>query len=97
MSQPVIKIKDGKLSVAVFKQLVNSQFGQRNSYGCVLQRNYQKDGQWIREEFHFYKDDMLKIANLLNKAYNEILSEDADKKTTEPSTTVTSDEDSIPF
>lgn len=71
MSEPIIKMSDRGLSIAVFE--FQNQNGP-NTFSVNLQRAFKKkDAQeWTREEIHCYEEDLLKIAHLCHEAYDAL-------------------------
>lgn len=71
MSEPIIKMSDRALSIAVFE--FQNQNGP-NTYSVNIQRAFKKkDAQeWTREEIHCYEEDLLKIAHLCHEAYDAL-------------------------
>jgi len=71
---PIIQVKDRTLSVSIFERITNdlSTNEESRSYGACCQRSYKKkdSDQWEREQINMFPEDMLKMANLLTKAYN---------------------------
>lgn len=67
---PVIKVADRNISVAGF------EFQNQNgaTISLILQRSYKskKTGEWVSESINCFEDDLLKIANLCQKAYNTL-------------------------
>ena len=102
MAQPIIKIRDTKLSSAVFEY--DGQYGK--NYQACVQRSYKKKDatEYTNEVINLYEDDLLKMANLCIQTYNRILAlKYGPAKTTVPPTstetmqqTVDNDDD-IPF
>lgn len=72
MSQPIIKLRDRTLSVAVFE--FKNQDGSVN-LSVNLQRSFKKKGEseYTTEEIHCYEEDLLKIANLCTQTYNRLV------------------------
>lgn len=104
MSQPIIKLRDRTLSVAVFE--FKNQDGSVN-LSVNLQRSFKKKGEseYTTEEIHCYEEDLLKIANLCTQTYNRLVESRAAtaapaKSTTTQAAAPTSapaDDDMIPF
>lgn len=102
MAQPIIKIRDTKLSSAVFEY--DGQYGK--NYQASIQRSYKKKDatEYTNEVIKLYEDELLKMANLCIQTYNRILALKYEQtKTTVPPTatetmqqTVDNDDD-IPF
>ena len=93
MSEPVIKLNDKGISIAVFE--FKNDFGK--TFSANLQRSYKKKDseEWTREEIHCYEDDLLKIANLCTQTYNAIVA--ARKVATPEVKTEEVKPDNIPF
>jgi hypothetical protein len=71
MAKPIIKIRDTKLSSAVFEY--DGQYGK--NYQACVQRSYKKKDatEYTNEVINLYEDDLLKMANLCIQTYNHIL------------------------
>lgn len=102
MAQPIIKIRDTKLSSAVFEY--DGQYGK--NYQACVQRSYKKKDatEYTNEVINLYEDELLKMANLCIQTYNRIIAlKNGQAKTTVPPTATemmqqTADnDDDIPF
>ena len=97
---PVLSSKDMGLSVACFEW--NQQDGKKN-YSFSIQRSHKKKDseEYENETINCYSDDLLKIANLCQRAYNQYIQ--YRQKTPAPAQSQasapaqSSDDDSIPF
>ncbi len=68
-NQPAAKIRDGVLSVTIWK---NEREDDKAYYAVTLSKSY-KDGEVWKETDNLNADDLLKSSNLLQQAYNKIL------------------------
>lgn len=102
MAQPIIKIRDSKLSSAVFEY--DGQYGK--NYQACVQRSYKKKDatEYTNEVINLYEDELLKMANLCIQTYNDIISLKYEQaKTSVPPTATeatqptTDSDDGIPF
>ena len=84
---PILQNRDRALSVSVFRKEKDG----RTYYGVCLQRSYKQGEEWKREQINLFPEDLLKIANLSTKAYNDILDLPPVEKSSEP------DGEYIPF
>lgn len=96
---PVIKNRDLGISTAVFEW--TNQDGKK-TYSVSLQRSYKKkdEEKYTEETINMYPEDLLKVANLLARTYNDLLDyRAANKPVTTPTTATPSsvDSDNIPF
>lgn len=76
-NKPIISTRDRLLSLSIFaKEKVDIQGdGKMHTYySACLQRSYRaKDNdEWQREQISLYPDELLKIAALCQRAYNEL-------------------------
>ena len=102
MSQPIIKLRDRTLSIAVFE--FKNQDGSAN-LSVNIQRSFKKKDakDYTVEEIHCYEDDLLKIASLCTRTYAQICNSRgssagviADKPAT-PTQAAPAVDDEIPF
>ena len=102
MAQPVFKIRDSKLSSAIFE--FDGQYGK--NYRASVQRTYKrKDAtEYTNEVINLYEDELLKMANMCIQTYNRIISLKYEQaKTTLPPTSTETmqqtiyNDDDIPF
>jgi hypothetical protein len=74
MTKPILQKRDRNLSVSVFKSIVTDNAGnKRDSYGCVLQRSYKKENDWVREQIHLFPDELLKLGAIGQRTYNALM------------------------
>ncbi len=66
---PVLQNRDRALSVSVFRK----ESDKGDYYSVCLQRSYKRGDEWKREQINLFPEDLLKIANLSTKTYNNIL------------------------
>jgi hypothetical protein len=74
-NKPVVSNRDKLLSVSVFPHTDDQG---RTTYGASLQRAYQKPEQkgsdnFERQKINLYPDELLRIAALCERTYNDIL------------------------
>lgn len=68
--RPVYEDKDGKITVAVWKN--KSKFTDKPIYSVSIQKNYRtQEGNWETAQ-SYNKQDLHKIVYLINKAYDWI-------------------------
>jgi len=94
---PVVKNRDLGVSTAVFEW--TNQDGKK-TYSVSLQRSYKKkdEKEYTDEIINMYPEDLLKVANLLTRTYNDLLDyRAATKPVITPSTPSSIDSDNIPF
>ena len=99
---PVIKISDRNISIAVFEFQGN---GSGTTISFSIQRSYKskQTNEWVNETIKCYEDDLLKLANLCVRAYNDACSRRSGQPTTvqEPPAqqqpTQQTPDDGIPF
>ena len=82
---PILSSKDMGLSVACFEW--NQQDGKKN-YSFSIQRSHKKKDseEYENETINCYADELLKLANLCQRAYNQYVKYRQDHKDT-PATT----------
>lgn len=70
-NQPVISTRDRGLSISIFEREKDGQ----KTYGACLQRSWKDKNtdEWKREQINLFPDELLKIANLAQKTYNELM------------------------
>lgn len=66
--QPVIKVRDGNLSVAGFQK--ESKDG-KPYISFVIQRSYQVNGENRNENLNVFSNDLLRVAALCDEAYKQ--------------------------
>lgn len=76
-NKPIISTRDRLLSLSIFaKEKVDIQGdGKMHTYySACLQRSYlaKDSNEWQREQISLYPDELLKIAALCQRAYNEL-------------------------
>lgn len=84
---PILQNRDRALSVSVF----NKESDKGTYYSVCLQRSHKQGDEWKREQINLFADDLLKIANICTKTYNNILDLPPLAKSNEP------DGEYIPF
>lgn len=78
-NKPVVSNRDKLLSVSVFPHTETDDQGRtRTTYGASLQRAYQKpeqkgSNQYERQKISVYPDELLRIAALCVRTYNDLL------------------------
>lgn len=74
---PIKKIKDYPLTAAIFEWDKDG----KKSYSVSLQRTYKKKdtGEYVNETINLYQEDLLKLVNLANITYNDIIRRQQDK------------------
>lgn len=78
-NKPVVSNRDKLLSISVFPHTETDEQGRtRTTYGASLQRAYQKPEQkgsdnFERQKINLYPDELLRIAALCERTYNDIL------------------------
>ena len=75
-NKPIITLRDRNLSVSIFKKEGTDDQGKPETYySACLQRSYKPKGadDYKREGINLYTDELLKIANLVSSAYNDVL------------------------
>jgi len=67
--QPKLKKRDNNFGVAFF-EMKNKE--NKNYTGVIVSKNYKtKDNEWKSEDLHIFPEDLLKVANLCQRAYSE--------------------------
>ena len=86
---PILQNRDRALSCSVFKK----ESDKGSYYSICLQRSHKQGDEWKREQINLFAEDLLKIANICTKTYNDILDTElpAPAKSNEP------DGEYIPF
>lgn len=78
-NKPAVSNRDKLLSVSVFEHVDYDEQGRkRTTYGASLQRSYQKPEQkgtkqYERQAINLYPDELLRIAALCVRTYNDLL------------------------
>ena len=78
-NKPVVSNRDKLLSVSVFPHTETDDQGRtRTTYGASLQRAYQTkeqkgSNQYERQKISVYPDELLRIAALCVRTYNDLL------------------------
>lgn len=69
-NQPTITTRDRGLSISIFEREKDGQ----KTYGACLQRSWKDKNteEWKREQINLFPDELLKIANLSQVAYNDL-------------------------
>ena len=97
MTDPVLKVKDYPFSVAFFEKTKDGN----TYYQVALSRNYKdNNGDWKSQTINIFPQDLLKIANISQRAYNSLLtlqSKKAQKSTPQPAPADENFDDDIPF
>jgi len=66
---PAATLRDGGLKATVWKNTTNEG---KTYYSVNITKSYKQDEEW-KETTSFGADDVLKVANLAQRAYNAIL------------------------
>lgn len=75
MSQPIIKVRNGSLEVAVFESTTDGQYGPRTDYQfsvCKSVKNKQT-GDWDRIRISLFENQTLELAELLSIAHRQLV------------------------
>ena len=86
---PILQNRDRALSVSVFRK----ESDKGAYYSVCLQRSHKQGDEWKREQINLFAEDLLKIANISTKTYNDIL----DAEPTAPAKSNEPDGEYIPF
>lgn len=70
-NKPVITVRDRGLSISVFRRDKDGQA----TYGACFQRSWKDKAtdEWKREQINFFPDELLKVAALCTRAYNDTI------------------------
>lgn len=73
--KPVIKINDGTMSVAIFEQPVQTEYGERKSYRAGLRKSFKDKttNEWKNVDITLFDDEMLTAAELIQIAHAKLL------------------------
>ena len=75
MSQPIIKVRNGSLEIAVFESTTEGQYGPRTDYQFSLTRSIKnkQTGDWDRTRIPLYENQVLELAELLSVAHRQLV------------------------
>ncbi len=70
-NKPVISTRDRGLSISIFRRDKDGQA----TYGACLQRSWKDKAtdEWKREQINLFPDELLKLAALCTKTYNDTI------------------------
>ena len=73
--KPVIKINDSTISVAIFEQPMQTEYGERKSYRAGLRKSFKDKttNEWKNVDITLFDDEMLTAAELLQIAHAKLL------------------------
>lgn len=73
--KPVIKINDSTMSVAIFEQPMQTEYGERKSYRAGLRKSFKDKttNEWKNVDITLFDDEMLTAAELLQIAHAKLL------------------------
>ena len=98
-NKPILSLKDGALSVAVFEW---KKEGQKPSYTFSVQRSFKKDkdkDEWTTETLNCFPEECVRLSTMLYGAYLDTLKHKAVKEPAQVASSETSvkTDDEIPF
>lgn len=75
MSQPIIKVRNGSLEIAIFEATTEGQYGARTEYQFSLTRSIKnkQTGDWDRIRVPLYENQVLELAELLSVAHRQLV------------------------
>ncbi len=75
MSQPIIKVRNGSLEIAVFESTTDGQYGPRTEYQFSLTRSIKnkQTGDWDRIRVPLYENQVLELAELLSISHRQLV------------------------
>lgn len=75
MSQPIIKVRNGSLEIAVFEATTEGQYGARTEYQFSVTRSIKnkQTGDWDRIRVPLYENQVLELAELLSIAHRQLV------------------------
>lgn len=75
MSQPIIKVRNGSLEIAIFESTTDGQYGPRTEYQFSLTRSIKnkQTGDWDRVRVPLYENQVLELAELLSIAHRQLV------------------------
>lgn len=70
-NKPIISTRDRGLSISIFKREKDGQ----SFYGACLQRSWKDKNtdEWKREQINLFPDELLKLAALCNRTYEQVI------------------------
>lgn len=68
MSYPILKRNDRRFQIAIFE----NKFEDKTLHTASIQYSYKKDGGFVNTELHINLSDLLVLANLCQKTYNDL-------------------------
>lgn len=73
--KPVIKISDGTMSVAIFEQPIQTEYGERKMYRSGLRKSFKDKttNEWKSIDVTLFEDEMLTAAELIQIAHAKLL------------------------
>lgn len=73
--KPVIKINNGTMSVAIFEQPMQTEYGERKAYRAGLRKSFKDKttNEWKNVDITLFDDEMLTAAELLQIAHAKLL------------------------
>lgn len=73
--KPIIKINDGTISVAIFEQSVQGEYGERKIYRAGLRKSFKDKttNEWKNLDISLFEDEMLTAAELLRISHADLL------------------------
>lgn len=102
-SKMVLRTVNGTLSVTIFESTISTQYGDRKAYSAAIRKAVKKkdSDEWDEYKLTLFEDDMIKAAELLSMAHQDLLRHKADmRKNAQPAETtadVPEIGDDIPF
>lgn len=72
-NEPKLKLRDGLICATVWENSFESEDGTRKRISIDINRSY-KDGEEWKETSSFSPTELLKVARLAERAYEQILS-----------------------
>ena len=69
MSKPILKRRDRRFQIAIFENLIEDKL----LHTASIQYSYKdKQGEFVNNEIHINLSDLLVLANLCQKTYNDL-------------------------
>ena len=98
MAQPIIKVRNGTLEIAVFESTVDSQYGSRSKYQFSVTKSVKNEqtGEWDRTRVSLYDNQVLELAELLSVAHRQLVAY-KNKPSDVANPVATQADDEIPF
>ena len=74
-NEPVIKINDSTMSVAIFEHTIQTEYGPSKTYHAGVRKSFKDKAtnEWKRVDMNIFEDEMLTASELLRVAHAELL------------------------